>query len=61
MATENISQEFSLKKIDKTKNYFIEEGNQYELKSKNHKILPTPLHLKTKTQNSKYVNKKKKK
>ena len=37
MATENISQEFSLKKIDKTKNYFIEEGNQYELKSKNHK------------------------
>ena len=30
MFEQNISQEFSLKRIDKTRNYFIEEINQYD-------------------------------
>ena len=34
MAEENISQKFSLKNIDETKKYFIEEIKQYELISK---------------------------
>ena len=34
MSEENISQEFRLKNIDETKNYFIEEINQNELMSK---------------------------
>ena len=34
MSEENISQEFRLKNIDETKNYFIEEINQNELISK---------------------------
>ena len=37
MAEENISQEFSLKKIDETKSYLIEEINRNELMSKKHK------------------------
>ena len=37
MSEENISQEFGLKNIDKTRNYLIEEINQNELMSKNHK------------------------
>ena len=32
-----ISQEFSLKNIDETRNYFIEEINQNKLASKKHK------------------------
>ena len=36
MTEENISQEFSLKNIDKTKDYFMEEINQNELMSKKH-------------------------
>ena len=31
MAEENISEEFILKNIDKTRNYFIEEINQNEI------------------------------
>ena len=31
MSEENISQEFRLKNIDETRNYFIEEINQNEL------------------------------
>ena len=34
MVEENISQEFRLKKIDQTKNYFLEEIKQNELMSK---------------------------
>ena len=37
MSEENISQEFRLKKIDKVRTYLIEEINQNELMSKNHK------------------------
>ena len=37
MSEENISQEFRLKNIDETRNYFIEEINQNELISKKHK------------------------
>ena len=36
MAEENISQEFRLKNIDETKNYFIEEIHRKELMSKKH-------------------------
>ena len=34
MAEENISQEFRLKNIDETRNYFLEEIKQTELMSK---------------------------
>ena len=37
MTEENLSQEFNLKNIDKTKNYFIEEINPNELMGKKHK------------------------
>ena len=37
MAEENISQEFKLKNIDKTSNYFLEEIKQNELMSGKHK------------------------
>ena len=37
MSKENISQEFRLKNMDKTGNYFIENINQNELMSKKHK------------------------
>ena len=37
MTEENLSQEFNLKNIDKTKNYFIEEINRNELMGKKHK------------------------
>ena len=37
VAEENISQEFRLKEINKTRNYFIEEIKQNELISKNYK------------------------
>ena len=37
MSEENITQEFRLKNIDKTRNYFITETNQNELMSKKHK------------------------
>ena len=41
MVEENISQEFRLKVIDETRNYLIEEINQNELMSNNHKkIVP---------------------
>ena len=43
MAEENISQEFSLKKIDETKSYLIEELNRNELMSKKHKKICTTL------------------
>ena len=43
MTEENISQEFSLKNIDKTKNYFMEEINQNELMSKKHGKVCTTL------------------
>ena len=36
MAEENISQEFILKKMDKARNYFIEEINQNYIMSKKH-------------------------
>ena len=34
---ENISQEFRLKNIDKTRNYFVEEIEENEMMSKKHK------------------------
>ena len=37
IAEENISQEFRLKIIDETRNYFLEETKQNELMSKKHK------------------------
>ena len=37
MVEENISQEFRLKNIDETRNYFLEEIEQNELMSKKHK------------------------
>ena len=37
MVEENISQEFRLKNIDETRNYFLEEINQSELMSRKHK------------------------
>ena len=37
MAEENISQEFRLKNIDKTRNYFLEEIKKNELMSKKQK------------------------
>ena len=46
MAEENISQEFRLKNIDETRNYFIEERNRDELMSKKHKkICKTPNYI----------------
>ena len=35
MAEKSISQEFRMENIDETRNYFIEEIKQNELKSKN--------------------------
>ena len=37
MSEENINQEFRVKKIDKIRNYLIEEINQNELMNKKHK------------------------
>ena len=36
MAEENISQEFRLKNIDETRNYFLKEIEQNKLMSKKH-------------------------
>ena len=43
MFEENISQEFRLKNIDETRNYFLEEIKQNELMSKRHKKVCTNL------------------
>ena len=43
MAEENVSQEFRLKNMDATKNYFIDEIKQNELMSKKHKKVCTTL------------------
>ena len=43
MGEENISQEFRLKDIRETRNYFIEEINGNELMSKKHKKICTTL------------------
>ena len=43
MANKNINQEFRLKNIDETKNYFIREIEQNELMSKGHKKACTTL------------------
>ena len=43
MVEENISQEFRLKNIDETRNYFFEEIKQHELMSKKHKNVCTTL------------------
>ena len=43
MVEENISQEFRLKNIDRTRNYLIEEINRNELISKKHKRICTTL------------------
>ena len=45
MVEENISQEFRLKNIDETRNYFVEEIEQNELMSKNRKKVCTTLKL----------------
>ena len=37
MTEENMSQEFRLKNIDETRNYFVEKTNQNELRGKKHK------------------------
>ena len=37
MTKQNISQEFRLKSIDETRNYFLEEIDQNKLMSKKHK------------------------
>ena len=41
MAAGNISQEFKLKNIDRTRNYFIEETNQNEFMSKKQETVLT--------------------
>ena len=43
MVEENISQEFRLKNIDETRNYFLEEIKQNELMSRKHKKVCTTL------------------
>ena len=43
MVEENINQEFRLKNIDETRNYFLEEIQQNELISANHKKVCTTL------------------
>ena len=43
MAEENISQEFRLKRIDETRNYFLEEIKQNELMSRKYKKIFTVL------------------
>ena len=43
MVEENIIQEFRLKNIDETRNYFLEEIKQNELMSKKHKKVCTTL------------------
>ena len=43
MAEENLSQEFTLKNTDETRNYFLEEIKQNELMSKKHKKVCTSL------------------
>ena len=43
MVEENISQEFRLKNIDETRNYFLEEIKQNELMSRKHKKVRTTL------------------
>ena len=43
MVEENISQEFRFKKIDETRNYFIEKINKNELVSKKHKKICSTL------------------
>ena len=41
MSEENISQEFRLKNVDQTKNYFLEEIKQYKLMSRKQKVCST--------------------
>ena len=41
MAEKNLSQEFKLKNINETKNYFLQEIKQNELMSKTHKWIYT--------------------
>ena len=43
MVEENISQEFRLKNIDETRNYFLEDIEQNELMSRKHKKVCKPL------------------
>ena len=43
MAKENISQQFRLKNIDETRNYFVEEIEQNDLISKKHRKVCTTL------------------
>ena len=49
ISEENISQEFKLKNIDKTRNYLVKEINKNEVISKKHKnvyrVLNNPEHL----------------
>ena len=44
MAEENINQQFTLKTIDETRNYFLKEIEQNELMSKKHKKVCTTLY-----------------
>ena len=43
MFEENLSQEFRLKNIDETRNYFLEKIEQNQLMSKKHKKICTTL------------------
>ena len=43
MFEENISQEFRLKNVNETRNYFLEEIEQNQLMSKKHKKVCTTL------------------
>ena len=42
MVEENISQEFRLKNIDETRNYFLKKIEKNELMSRKHKVLYNP-------------------
>ena len=46
MKEENVSQEFRLKDIDETRNYFLEEKSQNELaRAKHKKVCRTPNYI----------------
>ena len=56
MVEENISQEFRLKNVDETRNYFLEEIKQNELMSKKHKKICTTLSYIEFILNLSYIN-----
>ena len=56
MVEENISQEFRLKNVDETRNYFLEAIKQNELMSKKDKKVCTSLNLYRKLSSFSFYN-----